>query len=193
MKHLFANVFPTQPNVKRKLITQISYKLNSCSSTCHSFMLLFQERKKIPNISHSESRKSNKIFKTSLDFNYVKPTVVLNGITKKWIAQRCVAYFWRPKSVFWKFLHYIQAPLTPVSFERNRQKDRMTESRPPLFFNFRGGILSSLLSKNHSKCLKMAIYEKISTFSPFRSFRGKIAVFSRFEALWGVFGKKWRK
>ena len=117
MKHLFANVFPTQPNVKRKLITQISYKLNSCSSRCHSFMLLFPERKKIPNISHSESRKSNKIFKTSLDFNYVKPTVVLNGITKKWIAQRCVAYFWRPnymtipESIYhwklWKFYYLL--------------------------------------------------------------------------------------
>ena len=160
MKHLFANVFPTQPNVKRKLITQISYKLNSCSSTCHSFMLLFQERKKIPNISHSESRKSNKIFKTSLDFNYVKPTVVLNGITKKWIAQRCVAYFWRPnymtipKSDFWKFLHYVWAPLQNVSFERIR---KMLEWRPPLFFNFRRSLHSSLFSINPSKCLITAI------------------------------------
>ena len=34
----------------------------------------------------------------------------------------------------------------------------MSESRPPLFFNFRGGLLSSIFSKNHSKCLKMAIY-----------------------------------
>jgi len=30
----------------------------------------------------------------------------------------------------------------------------MSESRPPLFFNFNGGLLSSIFSKNHSKCLK---------------------------------------
>ena len=34
----------------------------------------------------------------------------------------------------------------------------MPESRPPLFFNFRGGLLSSLFSKNPSKCLKTAIF-----------------------------------
>ena len=31
----------------------------------------------------------------------------------------------------------------------------MSESRPPLFFNFNGGLLSSIFSKNHSKCLKL--------------------------------------
>ena len=36
--------------------------------------------------------------------------------------------------------------------------EKMKESRPPLFFNFKGGLLSSIFSKNHSKCLKMAIY-----------------------------------
>ena len=36
--------------------------------------------------------------------------------------------------------------------------EKMEESRPPLFFNFKGGPLSSIFSQNHSKCLKMAIY-----------------------------------
>ena len=34
----------------------------------------------------------------------------------------------------------------------------MAESIPPLFFNFRGGLLSPLFSKNPSKCLKTAIF-----------------------------------
>ena len=34
----------------------------------------------------------------------------------------------------------------------------MEESRPPLFFNFKGGPLSSIFSINHSKGLKMGIY-----------------------------------
>ena len=33
----------------------------------------------------------------------------------------------------------------------------MEESRPLLFFNFRGGLLSSIFPKNSSKCLKTAI------------------------------------
>ena len=33
----------------------------------------------------------------------------------------------------------------------------MSESRPPLFFNFRGGLLSSIFPKKSSKCLKTAI------------------------------------
>ena len=36
--------------------------------------------------------------------------------------------------------------------------EKMAESGPPLFFNFKGGPLSSIFSINHSKCLKMTIY-----------------------------------
>ena len=36
--------------------------------------------------------------------------------------------------------------------------EKMAESRPPLFFNFRGGLLSSIFSKNHSKGLKTEIF-----------------------------------
>ena len=32
------------------------------------------------------------------------------------------------------------------------------ESRPPLFFNFRGGLLFIIFSKNHSKGLKTAFF-----------------------------------
>ena len=35
--------------------------------------------------------------------------------------------------------------------------EKMAESRPPLFFNFRGGLLSSIFAKNHSKSLKTGI------------------------------------
>ena len=59
-----------------------------------------------------------------------------------------------------------------------------------IIFNFRGRLLSSLFSKNTTKCLKTAISLKISTSSRFESFRGKNC---SFEALRGVFGKKWRK
>ena len=54
----------------------------------------------------------------------------------------------------------------------------MSESRPPLFFNFRGGLLSSLFSKNPLKCLKTAISV---SFRPFGGFRGKIAVLRHLE------------
>ena len=40
--------------------------------------------------------------------------------------------------------------MTTISFKDYR--------RPPLFFNFRGGLLSSLFSKNPSKFLKIAIF-----------------------------------
>ena len=54
----------------------------------------------------------------------------------------------------------------------------MEESKPLLFFNFRGGLLSSLFSKNPFKCLKTAISV---SFRPFRGFRGKIAVLRHLE------------
>ena len=37
-----------------------------------------------------------------------------------------------------------------------------SESRPPLFFNFRGGLLSSLFSKNPFECLKTAILPQMA-------------------------------
>ena len=52
------------------------------------------------------------------------------------------------------------------------------ESRPPLKWPILGGLLSSLFSKNPSKCVKKAISLKISTFS---HFRGKIAVLRHLE------------
>ena len=62
--------------------------------------------------------------------------------------------------------------------------EKMEESRPPLKLKNNGGLLSYIFSKNHSKGLKMAIYcqlSKISTFSPFVGFRGKIAVLRHLE------------
>ena len=52
----------------------------------------------------------------------------------------------------------------------------MAESRPPFFFNFRGGLLSAIFSEC-SKCLKTAI----STFSPYWGFRVKISVSRHFK------------
>ena len=72
------------------------------------------------------------------------------------------------KKYFSKIFGLGPSPLTPVSFE-------IAESRPPLFFNFRGGLLSSLLP---SKCLKTAISVG---FRPFGGFRGKIAVLRHLE------------
>ena len=63
----------------------------------------------------------------------------------------------------------------------------MEESRPLLFFNFRGGLLSSIFPKKSSKCLKTAILPLKPT---------KVDIFSRnchFEALRVVFGKNGRK
>ena len=39
----------------------------------------------------------------------------------------------------------------------------MSESRHPLFFNFRGGLLSSIFAKNHSKTLKTGIQKSRNT------------------------------
>ena len=49
-----------------------------------------------------------------------------------------------------------KAPLSTISFERSIL-EKKAESRPPLFFNFRGGLLSIIFPKKHSKCLKTAI------------------------------------
>ena len=55
----------------------------------------------------------------------------------------------------------------------------MAEIKPPLFFNFRGGLLSSLFSKNPSKCLKTAIFPlkppkglKLTEIAGLRHFKG---------------------
>ena len=59
----------------------------------------------------------------------------------------------------------------------------MVENRPPLFFNFRGGLLSSLIPKICSKCLKIAIFTKYQHIYFLWSFRGKKC---SFDALGGV-------
>ena len=58
----------------------------------------------------------------------------------------------KKEKVILKIFRWEKHPLTTISFEIS-----ILESRPPLFFNFRGGLLSSLLSKNPSKCLKTSI------------------------------------
>ena len=55
----------------------------------------------------------------------------------------------------------------------------MADSRPPLFFNFRGGLLSSLFHKNPSKCLKTAISLKLSTFSHLWVLKVKLLIIFR--------------
>ena len=61
------------------------------------------------------------------------------------------------KNYFLKILGLAPCPLTPYLLKEASQK-KMSESRPPLFFNFRGGLLSLIFSKNHSKCLKTVFF-----------------------------------
>ena len=64
--------------------------------------------------------------------------------------------------------------------------EKMAKSRPPLFFNFRGGLPSSLLSKKSSKTLKTAILpSKTLKMARSRYFSTNCS----FKALRVVFGK----
>ena len=60
----------------------------------------------------------------------------------------------------WQFLEKIVDFRGKIAFLRPLEWffEKMAESGPPLFSNFKGGPLSSIFSINHSKCLKMAIY-----------------------------------
>ena len=63
---------------------------------------------------------------------------------------------WQFQKAFFENLGISPKPPDPHFFCKKHPRKKMSESRLPLFFNFRGGLLSFIFSKkNHSQCLKL--------------------------------------
>ena len=121
-------------------------------------------------------------------------------LSVKIFCSRCIVKTFRDQTYkyIWRLYTKFQPNRRPGSIQWVRVKfwlllhsksliRKMDESRPLLFFNFRGGLLSSIFPKKSSKCLKTAILPLKPT---------KVDIFSRnchFEALRVVFGKNGRK
>ena len=91
-------------------------------------------------------------------------------LSVKIFCSRCIVKTFRDQTYkyIWRLYTKFQPNRRPGSIQWVRVKfwlllhsksliRKMDESRPLLFFNFRGGLLSSIFPKKSSKCLKMAI------------------------------------
>ena len=88
--------------------------------------------------------------------SYPKWEYKMKNVSRVWYIFLKSKLYDNSKNYFSKILGLGPCPLTTISFERSIL-EKMSESRPP-FFNFRGGLLSIIFQKNHSKCLKTAIF-----------------------------------